>query len=60
MKEKRIDCYKCIYFHITWDKKFPRGCKFFGFKTHQLPSISVLQSSGKPCYAFKEKPKDFN
>ena len=55
MKENKINCYKCKFFYVTWDKKFPRGCRFFGFKTQKLPSITVLESSGKPCYGFELK-----
>jgi hypothetical protein len=57
-KIERIDCMKCRHFYITWDPKFPRGCRAFGFKTHSMPSLSVLSSSGKPCMNFelKEKP----
>ncbi|NLT94812.1 MAG: uracil-DNA glycosylase [Clostridia bacterium] len=51
----RINCLKCQYFYITWDKNFPRGCKAFGFKTKNLPSLVVFQSSGQSCQHFKPK-----
>jgi hypothetical protein len=35
----------------------PYGCKSFGFKTRQLPSVVVYQSSGKSCQGFEEKEK---
>jgi len=53
----KINCFKCIYYYITWDKNNPKGCKYFGFKTKQMPSIIVKKSSGKDCKAFKEKIK---
>lgn len=53
----KIDCMKCRHFYITWDPKFPRGCRTFGFKTQSLPSIQVLNSSGKPCLNFEPKTK---
>ncbi|SHK11443.1 uracil-DNA glycosylase [Paramaledivibacter caminithermalis] len=56
-KEKRIDCFKCNYFYITWDKNNPRGCKYFGFKTRLMPSMAVFRSSGRKCRAFAEKNK---
>jgi hypothetical protein len=56
MKEsQRIDCMKCRHFYITWDAKFPRGCKAFGFKTQTMPSLHVLSSSGKSCMNFEPK-----
>ncbi|PLA74338.1 uracil-DNA glycosylase [Hydrogenovibrio sp. SC-1] len=51
-----IDCFKCRYFFITWDERQPRGCKAFGFKTKQMPSAVVLESSGQPCLKFTPKP----
>lgn len=57
-RKKRINCFKCIHFYITWDPNNPRGCKYFGFKTKLLPSLSVFQSSGRICQAFVKKYKN--
>ena len=54
---KRVNCFKCKYFYITWDENNPKGCSYFGFKSRQLPSIVVRNSSGKPCEAFACKPE---
>ncbi|KJS20113.1 MAG: uracil-DNA glycosylase [Clostridiaceae bacterium BRH_c20a] len=51
----RVNCLKCQFFYITWEKKFPRGCKAHGFKTAQNPSTLVLRSSGTKCLYFKQK-----
>ena len=51
----KIDCMKCKYFFITWDKNSPRGCRFFNFKSRQIPSTVVLQSSGSACLKFESK-----
>lgn len=51
----RIDCMKCQHFYVTWDPKYPKGCKAFEFKTHTMPSLTVLRSSGKPCMNFEPK-----
>jgi hypothetical protein len=51
----RIDCRKCSFFYITWDKKFPYGCKAMGFKTHLMPSMEVRQASGVECLRFEPK-----
>ena len=50
-----INCFQCIFFHITWDPKFPKACKFFGFKSAGMPSVTVFQSAGSDCSAFKKK-----
>ena len=52
----RIVCHKCVYYHVTWDKNFPHGCRGFGFKSRQMPSVVVRSnSSGTNCLLFKEK-----
>lgn len=58
MNKDTINCYKCKYFYITWNKDFPKGCKFFGFTTHKLPSTYVLESSGEACHGFSLKSKE--
>jgi|HigsolmetaAR203D_1030402.scaffolds.fasta_scaffold00446_2 hypothetical protein len=53
----RINCYRCKHFFVTWDERFPRGCRFFNFKTRELPSVTVQRASGMPCLEFSEKPQ---
>lgn len=55
IENKRIDCHKCEYYYVTWDKKFPHGCKAMEFKSMQLPSIVVFASSKRECLLFKKK-----
>ncbi|MCF6345486.1 MAG: uracil-DNA glycosylase [Thiomicrorhabdus sp.] len=57
-----IDCFRCHHFFVTWDSNNPRGCKAFGFKTTQLPSAVVLETSGEPClkYSPKNPPTNSN
>ena len=50
-----ISCFQCVHFAITWEPRAPRACKLFGFKTMQMPSAVVLQSSGSPCGGFRRK-----
>ncbi|RKP58038.1 uracil-DNA glycosylase [Cohnella endophytica] len=52
---ERVDCMKCRHFYVTWDPKFPKGCKAFGFKSPTMPSIAVRNSSGKACFNFEPK-----
>ncbi len=54
----RVDCFKCIYFEITWNNTYPKSCKFHGFKSAEIPSATVFRSSGAECLAFvKKAPK---
>ncbi|OXS78949.1 hypothetical protein [Domibacillus enclensis] len=46
---------KCRHFYVTWDPKAPRGCRAYGFKTKQVPSVVVKRSSGHPCFQFSLK-----
>jgi hypothetical protein len=50
-----IDCKKCGYFFITWDKVRPYGCKALNFKTKKIPSQEVLNASGMECLKFAAK-----
>jgi len=52
---KRINCRKCEYYFVTWEKHRPHGCKAYGFKSPQIPSLVVFQSSGDDCHQFKQK-----
>ncbi len=52
---KRINCRRCIYYFVTWEASKPHGCKSYGFKSPQIPSLVVFQSSGIDCHMFKEK-----
>jgi len=55
--EGRKNCRKCKHYYITWDAKFPYGCRLFGIKSKQIPSVVVYKSSGKVCQGFEEKKK---
>ena len=50
-----IDCHKCKHYYVTWDKRFPHGCKAMGFKSIQLPSKTVFVSSNRECLLFKKR-----
>ena len=51
----KIDCRKCAHFFVTWEKNCPYGCKAYGFKGPQMPSIVVKSSSGERCNFFKQR-----
>ncbi|BBI34216.1 hypothetical protein KCTCHS21_36150 [Cohnella abietis] len=55
LDNQQVDCMKCRHFYVTWDPKFPKGCRAFGFKSALMPSTNVLSSSGKACMNFTLK-----
>ena len=55
MNEKKINCYKCRHFYVTWDINYPKGCKAYNFKSEEMPSILVKKTSGIECYFYEEK-----
>ena len=55
---KKIDCRKCVHFHITWEDSLPFGCRAFGIKSRQIPSMVVSRHSGTMCLLYKPKKLD--
>ena len=51
------DCLKCAYFYVTWDRHYPRGCRLFGVKSMELPSLMVFRATGLHCPSFSLSPK---
>ncbi|AHC13665.1 hypothetical protein L21SP2_0223 [Salinispira pacifica] len=42
---------------MTWDPVFPKGCRQFGIKSKQLPSMLVRKNTGRRCPSFQKNPK---
>ena len=57
MSAKKPICQKCESYFVTWEKDRPHGCKAHNFKSKEIPSSVVVQSSGMNCLLFKEKEK---
>ena len=58
---EKPNCFQCKHYFVTWDPNSPKGCKAYGMKTAQIPSILVKQVSGQDCLKFeakKHKPED--
>ncbi len=53
----RIDCLRCKHFAVTWDPKFPRSCRLYGFKTRNMPSAEVFRNTGTPCLGYEKKER---
>ncbi|MGI6085809.1 MAG: uracil-DNA glycosylase [Acetivibrionales bacterium] len=56
--EKDVNCNKCQYYYITWDKNYPKGCRYFGFKGKTMPSQMVKEASGEVCKGFLLKKEN--
>ena len=56
-KDASLLCRRCRHYFVTWEPKFPHGCRAMGFKSKKLPCVDVFATSGMPCQLFKEKPK---
>lgn len=54
-KTAKVECRRCVHFYITWDEFFPRGCKALSFKSREVPSKVVFDSSGMECQKFEPK-----
>ena len=55
MASNKIDCLKCKYYFVTWDPKYPRACKLYGFRSVSIPSVEVYKASGEECAGFVRK-----
>ncbi|HQK99559.1 MAG TPA: hypothetical protein PK090_02240 [Smithellaceae bacterium] len=52
-----INCFFCEHFYITYEAKFPYGCKAMGFKSMRMPSVDVYGSSGEDCKLYVRKER---
>ena len=55
MTTGKVDCLQCKHFIVTWNPKFPRGCKLYGFKSVVFPSTEVFKATGEDCIGFAKK-----
>ena len=56
-QRERPDCLHCTHYFVTWEADKPRGCRAYEFKSLELPSQVVLESSGEICQFF-ERSRD--
>ena len=57
VQRTEINCYACRHFYITYEPKFPYGCRAAGFKSRIMPSQEMFNNSGIECQLFAEKDK---
>ena len=58
MAAGKIDCIQCEHFVITWDPRFPRACRLYGFRSRQFPSVEVVKATGEECIGFAQKKRE--
>lgn len=51
----RVNCMNCEHYYVTWDARFPRGCRAYEFKSRHMPSAVVLSSTGSSCMHYERK-----
>lgn len=49
------NCWKCRFFKISWDPRFPYECEAMNFKSQTLPCIQVMSIDGRHCQWFRLK-----
>lgn len=50
-------CRKCKHYYVTWDPKYPHGCRGFNMESKQHPGLVVQKNSGQECLLFEPKNK---
>ena len=55
VSDKHADCNSCAHFFITWNKRFPFGCRAMGFMSSNSPSKDVFEVEGRDCLAYRHK-----
>lgn len=53
--KKKVNCFRCRHFYITYQHQFPRGCKALGFKSREMPAQAVFKASGMECLHFQKR-----
>ncbi len=54
-QNRRPSCFACVHFYITHEPTHPYGCRVMHFKSLQLPSVVVFNSSGMDCQLSQKK-----
>jgi hypothetical protein len=52
---ERPKCAKCAHYFITYDPRFPYGCRAMNFKSRSLPQNEVEAASGMACQTFQAR-----
>lgn len=52
-----INCFFCEHFFITYEVKYPYGCRAMGFKSARMPSVDVYNNSEMDCALYVRKER---
>lgn len=48
-------CTTCLHYFITYEPRFPYGCRAMNFKCRVLPHLEVETLTGAACLAFQRR-----
>lgn len=51
----RVACHKCSHYLVTWNSRFPHGCRAHKIKSRKNPALEVYEASGLTCQLFAPK-----
>jgi hypothetical protein len=54
---QHINCFSCEHFYITYEQRYPYGCRSIGFKSVRMPSVDVYINSNMECGLFVPKER---
>jgi hypothetical protein len=54
---QHINCFSCEHFYITYEQRYPYGCRIIGFKSARMPSVDVYINSDMECGLFVQKER---
>ncbi len=54
---RHINCFACEHFYITYEQRYPYGCRSIGFKSARMPSVDVYINSDMECGLFAQKER---
>ena len=57
-RRNNIDCKACKHLYITYNHKYPYGCRAFRFISKKFPYLEVHSSSGMKCALFSYRTKN--
>jgi hypothetical protein len=56
-EKQHINCFSCEHFYITYEQRYPYGCRVIGFKSARMPSVDVYINSKMECGLFAPKER---
>ena len=51
--EKIPECRSCRHYFVTYEARWPHGCRAFDMKSKRLPCLEVAANSGERCHGWE-------